>query len=436
MVNKTRIQIIYLIAIPLLMFIFGVCAQSEAAPAQDQSIVYCQKGWNLLKTGNIEQAVPYYQKAIALNPNCAQAYNDLGIIFETKGNIEEAERMYLKAIEIAPDYPNSYSNLALLYERQGDYANAKLYWERSLELGEAENPYTEVARQHIGEMPEGFTEIYPNQQAQYEDLFKEISNLRQENVNLITEAKRLINLNTELETKLRNFSLETQETKQIEKEEYGVLQKINAFKSQEIERLTQELLALKGENKKLQQKTNFSKESVKEINELMQENAKLTSTLEKLNSLNAQLETKAKEMYLKAEDEEEAKKSLSGLQNMVDQINQERIVLKKTNEELEQRAASSENSLKVEGGRLYQELGTAYTKAKLFDLAIEAYLAALKFNPNNAEVHYNLGLLYKHYKDDSKKAVYHLEKYLQLSSDTANKKEVEYLIKMLGERKF
>ena len=436
MINKTRIQIIYLIAIALLIIVFGVCAQSEAAPAQDQSIVYCQKGWNLLKTGNIEQAVPYYQKAIALNPNCAQAYNDLGIIFETKGNIEEAEKLYLKAIEVASDYPNSYSNLALLYERQGDYANAKLYWERSLELGEAENPYTEVARQHIGEMPEGFTEIYPNQQAQYEDLFKEISNLRQENVNLITEGKRLRNLNTELETKLTNFSLETQETKQIEKEEYGVLQKINAFKSQEIERLTQELLALKGENKKLQQKTNFSKESVKEINELMQENAKLTSTLEKLNSLNAQLETKAKEMYLKAEDEEEARRSLSGLQNMVDQINQERIVLKKTNEELEQRAASSENSLKVEGGRLYQELGTAYTKAKLFDLAIEAYLAALKFNPNNAEVHYNLGLLYKHYKDDSKKAVYHLEKYLQLSSDTANKKEVEYLIKMLGERKF
>lgn len=164
----------------------------------------------------------------------------------------------------------------------------------------------------------------------------------------------------------------------------------------------------------------------------MQENVKLTSTLERLNSLNAQLETKAKEMYLKAEDEEEARRSLSGLQNMVDQINQERIVLKKTNEELEQRAASSENSLKVERGRLYQELGTAYTKAKLFDLAIEAYLAALKFNPNNAEAHYNLGLLYKHYQDNSEKAVYHLKKYLELNTQASNKKEVEYLIGMLG----
>jgi len=80
---------------------------------------------------------------------------------------------------------------------------------------------------------------------------------------------------------------------------------------------------------------------------------------------------------------------------------------------------------------LYQELGTAYTLAKLFGQAIDAYTKALSLNPNNAEVNYNLGLLYQHSRGDAKKALHHFKKYLRLEPEAKNKEEVEYLIEML-----
>lgn len=112
-------------------------------------------------------------------------------------------------------------------------------------------------------------------------------------------------------------------------------------------------------------------------------------------------------------------------------VNQECPGLIEKEKELQQRIISLECILQNERARLYQELGTAYVQAKLFNLAIGAYAKALDFNPNNAEVHYNLGLLYKHAKDNNAKSIFHLKTYLQLNPDAENKKEVEYLIKIL-----
>lgn len=115
-------------------------------------------------------------------------------------------------------------------------------------------------------------------------------------------------------------------------------------------------------------------------------------------------------------------------------LNQENLMLKKENEESQQEIVLLQDTLKDERARLYQELGTAYTQGRLFDLAIEAYLKSLDFNPRNAQVHYNLGLLYKHSQDNTKKALYHLKKYLQFSPEAKNKKEVEYLIRLLSNK--
>ena len=80
---------------------------------------------------------------------------------------------------------------------------------------------------------------------------------------------------------------------------------------------------------------------------------------------------------------------------------------------------------------LYQELGAAYTQAKAYNLAIKAFEKALEQNPKDSQVHYNLGLLYQHYKNDTSKAVYHLKQCLKLNPKAKNKKEIEYLIEVL-----
>ncbi|MDD5496283.1 MAG: tetratricopeptide repeat protein, partial [Candidatus Omnitrophica bacterium] len=76
---------------------------------------------------------------------------------------------------------------------------------------------------------------------------------------------------------------------------------------------------------------------------------------------------------------------------------------------------------------LYEELGTAYTKAGMFDEAMAAYKESLIYGPNNAKIHYYLGLLYQKNMHDPQKAAYHFKKYLYLNPDAKDKREVRYL---------
>jgi tetratricopeptide (TPR) repeat protein len=50
---------------------------------------------------------------------------------------------------------------------------------------------------------------------------------------------------------------------------------------------------------------------------------------------------------------------------------------------------------------------------------------------NNADAHYNLGLLYKDVKQDPDKAIMHLSKYLELKPDAEDKEEVQGWIEKL-----
>jgi len=95
----------------------------------------------------------------------------------------------------------------------------------------------------------------------------------------------------------------------------------------------------------------------------------------------------------------------------------------------------SVNALESEKGALYEELGTAYTKAGLYDEAITAYRKSLACNPNNADIHYYLGLLYQKSNKNVEKAVFHFKKYLYLKPEAKNKEEVLYLIEMILNRR-
>jgi tetratricopeptide (TPR) repeat protein len=80
---------------------------------------------------------------------------------------------------------------------------------------------------------------------------------------------------------------------------------------------------------------------------------------------------------------------------------------------------------------LYLELGAAYIKANLNQAAFNAYEKVLQINPNNAQAHYVLGLLYKQSQNDKQNALVHLKQYLQIDPRAQNRTDVEYLIKMI-----
>ncbi|MBN1913652.1 MAG: tetratricopeptide repeat protein [Candidatus Omnitrophica bacterium] len=147
-------------------YIFPFCAQAQVnREAQD----YRQQGLEAQEEGNIEEALACYQKAIIIDSNFPEAYNDIGIILEAKGQLEQAKYMYLKAVEIAPDYPYSYTNLALLFEAQKDYVQAIPNWVKRASLGTDVHDYwAELARSRLEEIARIYPEAYSSIGAQYQ----------------------------------------------------------------------------------------------------------------------------------------------------------------------------------------------------------------------------------------------------------------------------
>ena len=65
--------------------------------------------WALLKgQGKLEEAIESYKKAISIKPDYAEAYLNMGTVFQDQGKLEEAIESYKKAISIKPDYAEAY----------------------------------------------------------------------------------------------------------------------------------------------------------------------------------------------------------------------------------------------------------------------------------------------------------------------------------------
>lgn len=120
--------------------------------SRQQAIDYCRKGIVSHKTGDISDAIIYYQKAILSDPGYAPAYNQLGIAFEAKGLPDKAEKMYLKAAEIDPAYPANYSNLALLNESKNNLEKAAAYWYKRASLGDKNDFWAKAALKRLEEI--------------------------------------------------------------------------------------------------------------------------------------------------------------------------------------------------------------------------------------------------------------------------------------------
>jgi tetratricopeptide (TPR) repeat protein len=88
------------------------------------------------------EAIPEYQKAIALAPDFVPAHNRLGMCYAILNDFPLAERSFQKVVDLAPQSDQGYLNLALLHEVQGEKTKALAYLEKALSL----NPDNQKAR--------------------------------------------------------------------------------------------------------------------------------------------------------------------------------------------------------------------------------------------------------------------------------------------------
>ena len=70
--------------------------------------------------GRLEQAVANYEKALAIKPDYAEAYNNMGSALKDKGESDAAIESYKKALKIKPDYAEAYNNMGNALLDKGD----------------------------------------------------------------------------------------------------------------------------------------------------------------------------------------------------------------------------------------------------------------------------------------------------------------------------
>ena len=131
------------------VFFINIPDTSAAITLRDEAASYREKGYEIQKTGDIDTAMSWYQKAAELDIEYAAPHNDLGILFETKGWLDRAEAEYLKSIILDPNYEKAHTNLALLYERKGELEKAAFHWMRRYKLGVPGDTWTDEAKQRL-----------------------------------------------------------------------------------------------------------------------------------------------------------------------------------------------------------------------------------------------------------------------------------------------
>ena len=75
-----------------------------------------------------------FEKAIEINPNYAEAHNNFGIMFTYLGEYQKAKSCFEKVIEINPNYTNAYENLGNVHSLLGEYQIAINCYEKTIKI--------------------------------------------------------------------------------------------------------------------------------------------------------------------------------------------------------------------------------------------------------------------------------------------------------------
>ena len=87
----------------------------------DNATVYNNMGVSYNDLGQYEKSIKMYEKAISIKPDFANAYNNMGFAYYNLGQQEKAIRLYEKAISINPDYAEAYYFMGFSYNDLGQY---------------------------------------------------------------------------------------------------------------------------------------------------------------------------------------------------------------------------------------------------------------------------------------------------------------------------
>ena len=93
---------------------FCVSAPRALGSSADDARNYYDSGLTFSRQGEPDKAIESLKKAVALNPQFAEAYYSLGFVYNNqKGDPEKAIEMYTEALRVHPRYAAAYCNMGV-----------------------------------------------------------------------------------------------------------------------------------------------------------------------------------------------------------------------------------------------------------------------------------------------------------------------------------
>ncbi len=105
----------------LYSLLMGIVFQKEIGEMQ---LDYFQTAKDYWASGNTELAIANFTKALEVDPNLAEAHNQLGIIHAQQGSLDNAILCFQRAIAIEPEYADAHYNLGNALAESGQIEEA------------------------------------------------------------------------------------------------------------------------------------------------------------------------------------------------------------------------------------------------------------------------------------------------------------------------
>ena len=118
----------------------------EVEPERVEALINC--GILYYEDGNLEKALEYSRRALALDAENALIHFNLGSVLEEAGDLEAARQYLRQAVRLRPGYADAHYNLAFVCDKMHAYAEARQHWQTYVELDPL-SPWCHYARERL-----------------------------------------------------------------------------------------------------------------------------------------------------------------------------------------------------------------------------------------------------------------------------------------------
>ncbi|HET6250869.1 MAG TPA: tetratricopeptide repeat-containing glycosyltransferase family protein [Tepidisphaeraceae bacterium] len=87
------------------------------------------RGIQLYESGDLDQSLAAFRRAIDLQPSMSNAWNNMGNVLRYLGRLDEAIAAYRRALAIRIDYPDAHQGLGMALLQSGDFLHGWLEYE-------------------------------------------------------------------------------------------------------------------------------------------------------------------------------------------------------------------------------------------------------------------------------------------------------------------